>query len=138
MLTKPKVLIADDEPVIADTLAKILDNSGFEATVVYTGKRAVETANTLRPDVFISDVIMPRLNGLPGLNGVKAAIEIRKNLPACKILLLSGENATADLLEEARNRGYDFEVLAKPIPPSELLARLDKLIKRSEEHGLAS
>jgi CheY-like chemotaxis protein len=119
---KLKVLVADDERVIADTLAKILDNSGFEATAVYSGDQAVKIANTLRPDALISDVAMN------GINGIEAAIEIREILPTCKILLLSGQNSTADLLNEARSRGYDFEVLAKPIPPKDLVARLDELL----------
>ena len=61
---KPKVLVADDERVIADTLAIILNQSGFEATAVYNGEKAVETARTLRPDMLISDVIMTDMNGI--------------------------------------------------------------------------
>ncbi len=68
---KPKVLVADDERVIADTLAIILNQSGFEATAVYNGEKAVETARTLRPDMLISDVIMT------DMNGIDAAITIR-------------------------------------------------------------
>ena len=81
---KPKVLVADDERVIADTLAIILNQSGFSATAVYSGEKAVETAKTLRPDMLISDVIMT------DLNGIDAAIQIRALLPSCKILLFSG------------------------------------------------
>ncbi len=79
---KPKVLVADDERVIADTLAIILNQSGFEATAVYSGEKAVEIAGTLKPDMLISDVIMT------DLNGIDAAIKIRDLLPACKILVL--------------------------------------------------
>ena len=52
---KPKVLVADDERVIADTLAIILNQSGFDATAVYNGEKAVEAARTLKPDMLISD-----------------------------------------------------------------------------------
>ena len=62
--TKPKVLVADDERVIADTLAMILNQSGFEARAVYSGERALELAATLKPDMLISDVIMADLNGI--------------------------------------------------------------------------
>jgi DNA-binding response OmpR family regulator len=115
---KPKVLVADDERVIADTLAIILNQSGFEATAVYTGEKAVEVARTLQPDMLISDVIMT------DLNGIDAAIRIREMLPGCKILLFSGQAATADLLDRARNQGHEFEILAKPVHPQDLLARL--------------
>ena len=115
---KPKVLVADDERVIADTLAIILNQSGFEATAVYTGEKAVEIARTLRPDMLISDVIMT------DLNGIDAAIRIREMLPGCKILLFSGQASAADLLETARSQGHDFEILAKPVHPQDLLAKL--------------
>ena len=115
---KPKVLVDDDERVIADTLAIILNQSGFEATAVYTGEKAVEIAKTLRPDMLISDVIMT------DLNGIDAAIRIREILPSCKILLFSGQAATADLLDRARGQGHEFEILAKPVHPQDLLARL--------------
>jgi CheY-like chemotaxis protein len=115
---KPKVLVADDERVIADTLSIILNQAGFEATAVYSGEKAVETAKTLKPDMLISDVIMT------DMNGIDAAIKIRGMLPGCKILLFSGQAATADLLDRARVQGHEFEILAKPVHPQDLLARL--------------
>jgi CheY-like chemotaxis protein len=115
---KPKVLVVDDERVIADTLAMILNQSGFEARAVYSGERAVELAATFAPDMLITDVIMA------DLNGIDAAIMIRALLPSIKILLFSGQAATADLLEKARAKGYEFEILAKPVHPQDLLSRL--------------
>ena len=115
---KPKVLVADDERVIADTLATILNQSGFEARAVYTGERALELAPEFQPEMLISDVIMA------DLNGIDAAIRIREILPRIKILLFSGQAATADLLEKARDQGYDFEILAKPVHPQDLLNKL--------------
>jgi len=115
---KPKVLVVDDEQVIADTLARILDLNGYDASAVYTGTAAVENARALQPDLVISDVIMP------DMNGIEAAISIRRFLPSCKILLFSGQAATADLLEHARAQGHEFEILAKPVHPQDLLAKL--------------
>jgi CheY-like chemotaxis protein len=115
---KPKVLVADDEPVIADTLAMILNQSGFETRAVYSGEKALEMASSFRPQMLISDVIMG------DLNGIDAAIRIRELLPEIKVLLFSGQAATANLLEKARTRGYEFEILSKPVHPQDLLARL--------------
>lgn len=115
---RPKVLIADDERVIADTLAMILNQSGFVARAVYSGEKAVEQAQEFQPDMLISDVIMA------DLNGIDAAIRIRALLPGIKILLFSGQAATADLLEKARSQGYEFEILAKPVHPQDLLNKL--------------
>lgn len=115
---KPKVLVVDDERVIADTLSMILNQSGFEARAVYSGEGAVELAQAFEPDMLISDVIMA------DLNGIDAAIRIRALLPRIKILLFSGQAATADLLEKARTQGYEFEILAKPVHPQDLLNKL--------------
>ncbi len=115
---RPRVLVADDERVIADTLAMILNQSGFEARAVYSGERALELAPSFEPNMLISDVIMA------DLNGIDAAIRIREILPEIKILLFSGQAATADLLEKARAQGYEFEILAKPVHPQDLLSRL--------------
>lgn len=115
---RPKVLVVDDEQVIADTLAKILDIHGYDASAVYSGLAAIDSARSLRPDLIISDVIMN------DMDGISAAIRIRDFLPECKILLFSGQAATADLLENARSQGHDFEILAKPVHPTELLAKL--------------
>jgi len=115
---KPKVLVADDERVIADTLAMILNQSGFEARAAYSGEKAIEIASSFAPDMLISDVIMA------DLNGIDAAIQLRNLLPKIKILLFAGQAATADLLEKARTQGYEFEILAKPVHPQDLLTKL--------------
>jgi CheY-like chemotaxis protein len=115
---RPKVLVVDDERVIADTLAMILNQSGFQARAIYSGEGAVEMAVSFAPDMLISDVIMA------DLNGIDAAIRIKDLVPKIKILLFSGQAATADLLDNARQRGYEFEILAKPVHPQDLLNKL--------------
>jgi len=115
---KLKVLVADDEQVIANTLAIILNQAGFDARAVFSGEKAVEAIDSFRPDMLISDVIMT------GMTGIEAAIIARSKLPKCKILLFSGQAATADLLEKAHQQGHEFEILAKPVHPTDLLAKL--------------
>jgi CheY-like chemotaxis protein len=115
---KPRVLVADDEQVIANTLAIILNQAGFEARAVFSGEKAVEALDSFQPDMLISDVIMT------GMTGIEAAIIAREKFPKCKILLFSGQAATADLLEVARAQGHEFEILAKPVHPTDLLAKL--------------
>ncbi|MGB7136013.1 MAG: response regulator [Acidobacteriaceae bacterium] len=113
-----RVLIADDERIIADTLSLILNQSGFEAATAYNGAKAVETARTFLPGIFLADVVMP------GMSGIEAAIRICAMIPECRVLLLSGQAATADLLRDARQRGHDFEVLLKPVHPTLLIQHL--------------
>ena len=70
------------------------------------------------PEVLIADVVMP------GMTGIEAAIATRNKLPRCNILLFSGQAVTADLLAQASTQGHEFEILAKPVHPSDLLAKL--------------
>jgi|SRR5579863_8691239 len=119
--TAQRVLVLDDERVIANSLALILNRSGYEARAVYTAESAIETAEELRPDFLISDVIME------GMTGIDAAIRITQIVPKCRILLFSGQAATADLLERAEANGHRFELLMKPVHPRVLLNRLREI-----------
>ncbi|HEY2467105.1 MAG TPA: response regulator [Terracidiphilus sp.] len=114
----PRVLVVDDEQIIADTLKLILDRNGFQASAAYDGFEAIDLARESTPDVLLCDVIMP------GLNGIEVAIQIRAIHPGCRVFLLSGQAAVEDLLRNARMRGYDFDILIKPIHPTELLKLL--------------
>jgi DNA-binding NtrC family response regulator len=81
----------------------------------------LDAARLEAPDLLISDVLMP------SLSGIELAIQVREHCPDCKVLLFSGQAATASLLETARAEGYDFEVLLKPVHPSDLLAKIRNL-----------
>jgi CheY-like chemotaxis protein len=116
--TLKRVLVVDDERIIADTLTAILRHAGYEAMAAYDGLSALSHCASFEPDLIISDVVMPEMNG------VKMAIAVKRRYPICKILLFSGQAATANLLQEAQQSGYDFELLEKPVNPKELLARL--------------
>jgi CheY-like chemotaxis protein len=115
---KLKVLIADDERIIADTLAMILNQGGFEAQAVYSCVKALEMAPAFKPDLLISDVIMSELNG------IEAAIRMKALLPDIRVFLLSGQTATAEMLEQENAAGYGFEVLTKPFHPTDLIRKL--------------
>jgi CheY-like chemotaxis protein len=113
-----KIIVVDDEPVIADTLVSILNADGHEALAVSDGKSAVKWAAMVYPDAVISDVIMQ------GMDGIATAKAIVKFLPNCRIILFSGRTASTDLLAQARADGHRFEVLAKPLDPDVLLKML--------------
>ncbi len=115
---RTKVLVVDDEHIIANTLSIILNTSGFEARAVYSGEAAVQAFGSFQPDVVISDVVMT------GMSGIETAIVFRTQRPSCKILLFSGQAVTADLLHDAREQGHHFEIMAKPVHPFDLLAKL--------------
>jgi DNA-binding response OmpR family regulator len=120
---RPLVLIVDDEEVIAETLAVILSHHGFATMTAYDGKSALDIARAKPPDVLLSDVMMP------GLNGIELAIAVSREIIHCKILLFSGQTSTLDLLEEARANGYSFTALTKPIHPKVLVAFVTACLK---------
>jgi CheY-like chemotaxis protein len=117
-LPMQRVLVVDDEVLIADTIVMILNRNGFHAEAVYSGTQAIEAARRITPELILSDVLMPQLDG------VEAAIAIREFLPATRIVLFSGQAATVEILSRARARGHDFELLPKPIHPTQLIERL--------------
>jgi CheY-like chemotaxis protein len=115
---KRKALIVDDEHAVADTLARLLNQNGFEATAVYNGSDAIRSAGELRPDVVISDVHMA------GMSGLDTVVRIKNSFPDCRVLLLSGSLPTQEELDAAQSEGHSFEILNKPVHPQELLAKL--------------
>jgi DNA-binding NtrC family response regulator len=115
---RERVFVVDDEFIIASTLAMILTQNNFEATYFTDPLKALGAAREHAPDLLISDVVMPELSG------IDLAIQIQQNAPGCRVLLFSGQASTANLFEAARENGYDFEVLAKPVHPSDLLKKI--------------
>jgi DNA-binding NtrC family response regulator len=121
-----RIFVVDDEKTIADTLAVILRRSGYEASAFYNAQSVLEQIESCCPELVISDVVMP------GMNGVDMAVLIRERHPACKVLLFSGQAATGNILELVGRRGYDFELLAKPVHPTDLLAKVANVSDESE------
>jgi CheY-like chemotaxis protein len=93
-----RIFVVDDEPVIASSLAAILQMNGFSARFFTCPLEALAAARSESPDLVISDVSMP------GLSGVDLAIQMR-----------------------ARARGYDFRLLQKPVLPFEFLFEIGQL-----------
>lgn len=109
------IIVVDDEQVIASTLAIILRRNGFETAAYTNPLEALDSAQVKAPDLLISDVMMPEMSG------VELAIQLQAVCPECKILLFSGQAQTVDLLQKARAQGHSFELLSKPIHPTDLL-----------------
>jgi DNA-binding NtrC family response regulator len=110
----PLVLVVDDEPLVADTLSVILSRAGFRTMTAYDAQTALSLAGANPPDLLISDVAMP------DMNGVELSIALLESLPGCKVLLFSGHATSADLVS-ATDAGHNFRLLAKPVHPTEML-----------------
>jgi len=116
-----RVLIIDDEKAVADTLVMILQRKGYDAAVAYSGPEALKKVESFAPNCVISDVIMP------GINGIEVCAAIEKMHPECHMLLFAGQAFNHELVERMRVEGHAWELLAKPLPPDKLLAKLASL-----------
>jgi DNA-binding response OmpR family regulator len=121
------ILIVEDEASIADTLAVILTTRGYAVQVAYSAEKAIEIIAAWRPDLAIVDVMLPHMNG------IDFSIILKDNYPACRIILFSGQPETGALLEEALKKGHTFEILAKPLHPTFVLARVEDLLSTTQE-----
>lgn len=112
------VYVVDDEKVITATLTAILNQAGFEAEGFTTAREVMEAAQQRRPQALISDVIMP------DINGIELGIHFKERYPDTRVILFSGQSGTLALLDLAESRGFHFEVLAKPVHPTQIIETL--------------
>ena len=117
-----KILIVEDEKVVADTLGQILAANGYEIRVVYSAEDAVSLVAGWRPDVAILDVMLPKMNG------IELALVLKHNLPECHSLLFSGQPSVEVLMQKANSEGHQFEILAKPVHPTVMLDAISSLL----------
>jgi DNA-binding NtrC family response regulator len=125
---KLKILVVDDERLIADSMSWVLNMEGFETCVVYSGEEAIAIAGPFRPDALICDILMT------GISGVETAARIYEKFPACKVLLISGHVSIADLAQATPGRAYQFDFLSKPVHPRVLIEKLRSVLQTSTEH----
>ncbi len=121
------ILVVDDEPVITQTLVLILNSFRDEFFAVGTTSisDALKIVEGIHPDLVLLDAIMP------GAHGLDHALQIRDK-SGCKVLMMSGQGATATYLDEAKLQGHEpFEILAKPIHPNDLIAKIREMLMRS-------
>ena len=117
-----RILIVDDEVVIADTLGQIFSIHGQKVRTAYSAEQALEVLATWSPDLAILDVVLPRMSG------IDLAIFLKEHHPSCQVLLFSGQIITAALAAEAARKGHDFEILPKPVLVPDLLRKAAQLL----------
>jgi DNA-binding response OmpR family regulator len=110
--------VVDDEKIIADTVAMILRWHGFIVESFTHPIEALAASRNQTPDLLVTDISMQVFSG------IELAIEVRKDCPNCKVLLLSGQPETDEMRETFRAAGQKFDLLLKPIHPAELVSRV--------------
>ena len=117
-----RILIVEDEKVVADTLGQILAANGYEIRIVYSAEDAITLISQWEPDVAILDVMLPKMNG------IDLALVLRENLPNCHALLFSGQPSVEFLMQKAKSEGHDFDIMAKPVHPTVMLDAISTLL----------
>jgi CheY-like chemotaxis protein len=131
-----KFLVVDDDKMVAETLCTIFVSAGYIATHAPSGQEAIARVESFRPNLLVCDIVMP------GLNGFETALRVKELCPECLLLFLSGQALTVEIAESFgqifNDRGFSFELLAKPVYPDELLRRvrnaLSSLLKSDIQH----
>ncbi len=111
-----RVLIVDDEQMVADTLAMIFQKKGFFVRTAYSTEEAMEQACDFQPNLLLCDITMPGKDGLFLVN------EINRELPACRILVLTGFYSNHKAVHDTATRlARPVGILTKPVHPDDLL-----------------
>ena len=126
-VTQPRsgrtVLVVDDEPTIAEVVARYLERSGYETATAGDGLEALRLAADRRPDLIVLDVMLPGLGGLEVLRRLAEA-----DGPRTPVILLTAKGEQDDKLVGLRDGADDYVV--KPFSPRELVARVDAVLRR--------
>jgi CheY-like chemotaxis protein len=118
-----RVLVVDDDRLVADTLALIFGTNGFEAKAVYSAEQALICARAFSPDLLLCDVTMP------GRDGLALVDDVSQELPSCRILVLTGYYSNLKNVRERANKlQHRVGILTKPCQPSELLREAASLL----------
>lgn len=118
-----KILVLDDEPSILLMLRKMLERAGYEVDGALNGKEGMELFEKNKPDLLITDIIMPEKEGL------EIIFDLRRNYPLLKIIAISGGGriGPSGYLPGAKLLGADM-IFQKPIVPREFLAAVAELL----------
>ncbi len=118
-----RVMIVDDEPVVADTLRLIFQKNGFEAQSVYSADAAMACAASFTPELMLCDINMPEKDG------VELISAMNQDHPACRILVLTGAYASmARVREFGATLKRTLPILAKPCAPADVLREAGNLL----------
>jgi CheY-like chemotaxis protein len=118
-----RVLIVDDDRLVADTLTLIFERNGFAAKAAYSAEEGLESSREFAPNLLLCDVTMP------GRDGLALVEDVTREMPACRILVLTGFYSNLmSVREQARKLSRPLGILTKPCQPSELLREAAALL----------
>ena len=120
----PLILIADDDPVVHESLGLYLGSEGYEHQSAYDGQQALELFESLHPDLMVLDLMMPKVSGLD------VCRQIRQN-SSMPIIMLTAKGEEIDRILGLELGADDY--IVKPFSPREVLARIKAVLRRFSE-----
>jgi DNA-binding response OmpR family regulator len=118
-----RILVVDDERLVADTLRLIFSKHGFDAKAAYSVEEALWCARSFSPELLLCDITMPNRDGIELME------EISRVLPSCRLLVLTGNYANLKRVrEQTMHLVPPLNILTKPCQPSELLREAGALL----------
>ncbi|WP_260706469.1 response regulator transcription factor [Edaphobacter flagellatus] len=122
--TPSRILIVDDDQLVADTLTLVFSKKGFDVRTCYSAEDALPCARAFLPDLLLCDVL------LPGTDGYTLVRQISGELPACQVLIFTGTQPTVEVFKsQTRSLPRPPAILTKPCQPSELLREVNSLLR---------
>jgi len=128
--THGSILVVDDEPTIAEVVARYLERAGYETRVAADGPSAVAAALDSRPDLIVLDIMLPGFDGLEVMRRLHEDLEGRVG-----VILLTAKGEESDRVVGLKRGADDYVV--KPFSPAELVARVDAVMRRTAGDGEA-
>jgi DNA-binding response OmpR family regulator len=122
--TSPTILVVEDDPVILDLLAVNFELEGYQVVRAVDGEEGLVQARRSRPDVVVTDVMMPKRSGLDLLRDIRADPE----LAPTPVILVSAKALASDVRDGLAAGADDY--VTKPFEPDDLLVRVEKLLGR--------
>jgi DNA-binding response OmpR family regulator len=124
--TRGSILVVDDEPTIAEVVARYLTRAGYETRTAGDGPSAVSAATLRRPDLVVLDIMLPGFDGLEVMRRIHEDADER-----VPVILLTAKGEESDRLIGLRQGADDYVV--KPFSPLELVARVDAVLRRIDQ-----
>jgi two-component system, OmpR family, response regulator ResD len=122
--SRGSILVVDDEPTIAEVVARYLERAGYETRTAGDGPSAVAAAISARPDLVVLDIMLPGFDGLEVMRRLQDDLDGR-----VAIILLTAKGEESDRVVGLKRGADDYVV--KPFSPAELVARVDAVLRRT-------
>ena len=127
-MSKGRILVVDDEPVVTEVVERYLRLEGFEVATADNGEQALRLARELAPDLVVLDLM------LPGIDGLEVCRSLRQESPV-PIVMLTARGEETDRIVGLELGADDYVI--KPFSPRELVARIKAVLRRSAKDSVA-